>query len=54
MDHARELRGTLEVEVFVENSLGRAFYEPYGFQTIEEKLHEPTGFQVLRMKLEQV
>ena len=32
LDHARALRGDLEVEVFSENRIGRAFYAKYGFE----------------------
>jgi putative acetyltransferase len=51
MDKARELRGELEVQVFVENAIGRAFYARYGFVTIEEKVHEQTGCDLLRLRL---
>jgi putative acetyltransferase len=50
MDKARELHGDLEVEVFKKNSIGRNFYDRYGFQLIEEKKHEATGEQVFRLK----
>ena len=50
MDKAQELHGELEVEVFKENSIGRAFYSKYGFEQIEEKYHEPTEQIVLRLK----
>ncbi len=50
MDKARALRGDLEVEVFEKNTIGRNFYEKYGFSLLEKKLHEPTGEQVLRLK----
>ena len=50
MDKARELHGDLEVEVFKVNKIGRAFYDRYGFELLEEKLHEQTGQQVLRLK----
>lgn len=50
MDKAQELHGTLEVEVFKENAIGRSFYSKYGFELEEEKYHEPTGQQVLRLK----
>jgi putative acetyltransferase len=50
MDKAQEIHGDLEVEVFMENSIGRNFYSRYGFSLLEEKLHEPTGQQVLRLK----
>jgi putative acetyltransferase len=51
MDKARELRGELEVEVFVANTIGRAFYAKYGFEAVEEKAHEATGQEVLRLRL---
>ena len=51
MNHARGLRGTLEVEVFHDNPLGRAFYEKQGFQFLRRHRHEPTGFEVLRLRL---
>lgn len=51
MDKARELRGELVVEVFKANSIGRAFYAKYGFETIAEKVHEQTGFDLLRLRL---
>jgi len=50
MDKAQELHGDLEVEVFKENSIGRKFYDRYGFVLLEDSFHEPTGQQVLRMK----
>ena len=53
MDKARELRGNLEVEVFKNNTIGRAFYERYGFGFMEEKLHDKTGETLLRLKLRQ-
>lgn len=51
MDHAVERQGTLEVEVFQANLIGRAFYERYGFVMLEQKHHEPTQQQVLRLRL---
>ncbi|MFP6789682.1 MAG: GNAT family N-acetyltransferase [Thalassolituus sp.] len=50
MDQAQALHGDLEVEVFKENTIGRAFYLRYGFEFLEQKLHEPTGQQVLRLR----
>ncbi len=50
MDKAQELHGDLEVEVFKTNSLGRKFYDKYGFKYLAESYHEPTGQQVLRLK----
>ena len=53
MDKARELRATLEVEVFKNNNIGKAFYKKYGFELMEEKLHDKTGQILLRLKLNQ-
>jgi len=50
MDKAKELRGELEVEVFVKNAIGRAFYTKYGFEPLEEKVHDLTGFDLLRLR----
>ena len=50
-DHARELKGALEVEVFRKNTIGRRFYDRYGFQPMAESVHEPTGEDVLRLRL---
>lgn len=52
MDHARKLRGTLELDVFKENRIGRAFYDRYGFEIVKEHIHEQTGNALLRMCLE--
>ncbi|MGI9518120.1 MAG: GNAT family N-acetyltransferase [Pirellulaceae bacterium] len=52
MDKARELRdGPLDVEVFEKNSVGRKFYDRYGFLQVEKKLHEPTNQTILRLQL---
>jgi putative acetyltransferase len=50
MDKAQELHGSLELEVFKKNTIGRKFYSEYGFELLEEKIHEPTGEPVLRLK----
>ena len=52
MDHARDLRGNLELDVFKENRIGRAFYDRYGFKVIAEHLHEASGQRQLRLRLE--
>lgn len=51
MDHARELRGTLDVDVFKANIIGRRFYDRYGFKFVTEHLHEETQQPLLRLKL---
>lgn len=50
MDKAHELRGDLEVEVFEANSIGRHFYQRYGFTPLSESIHEPTGNPLLRLQ----
>ncbi|RCS41411.1 GNAT family N-acetyltransferase [Bremerella cremea] len=50
MDKAVALRGMVELEVFVDNPNGRAFYEHYGFVMLEQKHHEATQQQVLRLR----
>lgn len=51
MDKARSLRGELEVEVFLANRIGRAFYDQCGFEPVLQRIHEPTGQHVLRLRL---
>jgi putative acetyltransferase len=51
MDHALELREELEVEVFTENVIGRAFYAKYGFQLMQKKVHDQTGLELMRLRL---
>ena len=50
MDKAKEVREELEVEVFVKNTIGRAFYAKYGFEPVAEKVHDKTGFDLLRLR----
>lgn len=50
MDQAHALRGDLEVEVFEANSIGRHFYQRYGFTPLSESIHEPTGNPLIRMQ----
>jgi len=49
MDKAQGLHNRLEVEVFKENSLGRDFYQRYGFIVQQQKIHKETGCQLLRL-----
>ena len=51
MDHARSLNGVIELDVFQDNTVGREFYEKYGFQQVAEHMHEETGFTQLRLRL---
>ena len=51
IDHALELRKELEVEVFTENVIGRAFYARYGFELMQKKVHDQTGLDLMRLRL---
>lgn len=51
IDHARDLRGELEVEVFKENAIGRAFYSRCGFTPLREIVNAATGLPALRLRL---
>ena len=51
MDHARDLHQELEVEVFTENAIGRAFYARYGFKLMQKKVHDQTGLELMRLRL---
>ena len=51
MDHARSIRDVLKLDVFKDNTVGREFYEKYGFQQIDEDVDEETGFTQLRLRL---
>lgn len=42
----------LEVEVFEKNSIGRAFYDKYGFERIKKFKHKASGHLLLRLKFE--
>ncbi len=49
MDDVAKTHGTLEVEVFERNAVGRRFYNRYGFEQIGTSIHEATGETVLRL-----
>ncbi len=50
MNKAQEIHGDLEVEVFQANSIGRKFYDSYGFKLMSEKEHAETEQRLLRLK----
>lgn len=51
MDQAVAERGTLELDVFAANTIGRRFYDRYGFVDADDYVHAPTGQHVLRLTL---
>jgi len=50
INHIKENYENLEVEVFKNNKIGRAFYDKYEFVTIKEYLFEPAKQEILRMR----
>jgi len=51
LDKAVQLRGTLTVDVFEANEIGRAFYTRYGFVATGQEVHEETGQPLIHMQL---
>ncbi|MFT6458762.1 GNAT family N-acetyltransferase [Pseudophaeobacter arcticus] len=49
MDQAVALKGHLELDVFVENAIGRRFYNRYGFTAGEERMNSFFGHPEIRM-----
>ena len=41
----------MQLDVFKMNTVGRIFYEKYGFTMVSEHLHKETGFMLLRLRL---
>ena len=50
MDHVGQFHGSLEVDVFKDNKIGRKFYDKYGFKAVKEHIHEETKRSLLRME----
>ena len=51
VDHIVAIKGPLRVEVFKDNTVGRPFYERYGFVLEEEYLHEQSGHVTIKMAM---
>jgi putative acetyltransferase len=51
MDHARESCLFLELSVFEANTIGRRFYDAYGFNLVDRHIHEESGQPELRLRL---
>lgn len=49
VDKAVEVRGALHLEVFTDNSIGRRFYQSYGFVVGDEKMDTFFGHKVLEL-----
>ena len=50
MDQAVSLRGTIELDVFAANPLGRAFYAAYGFVEVDRYVDEEIGQLLIRLR----
>ncbi len=50
MDHARERRPFLELTVFEANTIGRRFYDAYGFEFVSRQVHDETAQPELRLR----
>jgi len=53
VDKAVALKGSVKLEVFKENKIGRRFYDAYGFRQTEEFAHDKSGQATLRMTFTQ-
>lgn len=53
MDSARDRRPFLELNVFEANSIGRRFYDAYGFEFVDRHMHDASGQPELRLRFEQ-
>jgi putative acetyltransferase len=51
MDAARDSRPFLELDVFEANSIGRRFYDAYGFEFVNRHVNEAVGEPELRLRL---
>ncbi|MCZ4695007.1 GNAT family N-acetyltransferase [Ancylomarina euxinus] len=50
MDFVSDFHDIMEVEVFERNVVGRAFYDRYGFELLEELVHKETNNRLLRLR----
>ena len=50
MDRARDSRPFLELSVLEENSIGRRFYDAYGFEFVDRHVGQATGQPELRLR----
>ena len=51
VDHAVARNGALRVEVFDRNTIGRRFYDRYGFVETDRYRHDGSGEMTIRMSL---
>ena len=51
MDHALRLHSVLELDVFEANTVGRRFYDAYGFVAVGRQMNDVAGQPELRLRL---
>ncbi len=51
LDRARSMRSVLELSVFEDNPIGRAFYEGHGFAEVGRRMNEDAGHMEIRLRL---
>lgn len=49
VNHIKPMHKSIEVEVFKNNSIGRRFYDSYGFKAMHSYYHEQSKQEVLRL-----
>ena len=52
LDHVAATRPYLELEVFEANTVGRRFYDAYGFRAVGEGLDDTVGLPILRLRID--
>lgn len=50
VNYIKDNYDSLEVEVFKNNKIGRAFYDKYGFKKVKEYIFEQANQEVLRLR----
>lgn len=50
VDYVLDMNNQIEVEVFEKNSIGRAFYNKYGFVLVKQYQHDESKQSLLRLK----
>ena len=51
VNHAASIHGNLRVEVFAKNTMGRRFYERYGFVEGERYTHQESGEVTVKLAM---